>query len=383
MTFIHMFRYALKILLRSRENIFWSLIFPLILTTFMYLAFGNLFATTEQFSTIPVAVVWEQEDPVWETMLQAVSEESEEPLLHIQKTTREEAEELLEDDKIKGILVMGSSPSLHVKDDSTDLVSLEQTMLQMILNQFLQYETVITDAAKSHPETIPQIVQMMGADSQSVREIRTTSGNLDNSISYFYAVLAMVCLFASFAGSQMLITIQADQTAIGQRRSMIPVHKAVSILADFAACETVQYAVVLLVLVYMKLVLKLELGEKTVPILILLFLGTSFGIMLGMFVGSLPFISPKGKIGVLCCFDLILCFMSDLMVQGLKNQIEHILPIVNDLNPAALICDSFYALNIYDTYARFGQNMLLLGGETAVLLVLCYLLVRRSRYASL
>ena len=77
--FRHILKYGLLSLLRTREIVFWTLIFPFALTTFMYLAFSNLFEATEQFHVIPVAVVKQQEDQIFEQMLS---------LIHISEPTR-------------------------------------------------------------------------------------------------------------------------------------------------------------------------------------------------------------------------------------------------------------------------------------------------------
>lgn len=87
--FRHVLKYGLLSLLRTKEIVFWTLVFPFALTTFMYLAFGNLFETTEQFHVIPAAVVQEGENKAFSQMLQLVSEEGEDQLLEIHETTRE------------------------------------------------------------------------------------------------------------------------------------------------------------------------------------------------------------------------------------------------------------------------------------------------------
>ena len=133
----------------------------------------------------------------------------------------------------------------------------------------------------------------------------------------------------------------------------------------------------------MKFVLRLELGDDLPQILVLLFLGTSYGIMIGIFVGSLPRLGEGAKMGVLVSVSLALSAMSDLMISGIKDSIEHHVPLVNDINPAALITDSFYALNIYETDERFWGNMFCLGAGAVVLTLASYFMVRRSRYASL
>lgn len=365
-------------LLRTREIVFWTLAFPFALTTFMYLAFGNLFETTEQFHVIPAAVVQEGENEVFTQMLQMVSAEGEDQLLEIHETTREKAEEMLLAGEVKGILTVGEKPALQVAESE-----MEQTLLQMILDQFVQYQKTITDVAQIHPEKIMQAVSALTSQAEYVEEKSSTENSQDNVINYFYAVLAMVCLFASFAGCDRILKIQANVSVLGQRRNMIPVHKLKSILADFAACEIVQYSIVILLLVYMKFVLRLELGNDLPQILILLFLGTSYGIMIGIFVGSLPRLGEGGKMGVLVSVSLALSAMSDLMISGIKDSIEHSLPFINDINPAALITDSFYALNIYETDERFWGNMISLGAGAVVLTLISYFMVRRSRYASI
>lgn len=376
--FRHIFAYGFKSLLRTKEIIFWTLIFPFALATFMYLAFSNLFETTEKFNQIPVAVVQEKENKIFEEMIKAVSGEGEDRLLEVRETSYEEAKALLADEDIKGILLVGDSISLEVADSGMD-----QTLLQMILDQFVQYKKVIGDVAQVQPERLMQVISEMTSQTDYYVETNSNHGNQDNVMNFFYAILAMVCLFASFAGCDKIMKIQANASVLGQRRNVAPTHKMKNILADFAACEVVQFSISVLSVIYMKFVLRLELGDKLPAICLLLFVGTSYGIMMGILVGSLPKFGEGAKMGILVAVCLAMCAISDLMISGIKDAIEHTVPIINDINPAALITDSFYALNIYDGYGRFMENMLLLGGGAIILMIICYFMIRRSRYASL
>lgn len=376
--FGHLFKYGFKSLMRTKEVVFWTWVFPFALCTFMYMAFSNLFETTEQFHAIPVAVVQEKEDEVIDRMFEAVSKEGEGQLLRVNKTSEEEAEQMLEDEEVQGIIFVRDELSLKVSENG-----MEQTLLKMVLDQFAQYKKTITDVAQIHPEQVMQTVMELSSQKEYYEETNSSGGNQDNVINFFYAIFAMTCLFASYAGCDKAEKIQANVSVLGQRRNIVPVHKMKNILVDFLACEFMQYSIVCLLLLYMKFVLRLELGDKLPAIFLLLFVGTSYGIMFGIFVGSLPRIGEGMKIGLLTGINLLFCAMSDLMATGVKDLIEHSVPFVNDINPAALISDSFYALNIYDTYGRFAQNMLLLGIGAVVLAVVSYLMVRRSRYASL
>lgn len=376
--FMREFKYTLLSLLRSKELIFWTLIFPFALTTFMFMAFGSLFETTEQFRAIPVAVVQKEQQPAFAVMLGAVSTEGENQLLKTTYTGEEQAEQLLEDEEIKGIIYLARDLSLKVKDNGMD-----QTILQMVLNQFTQYEQLLTEVGRKDPKKVTEVAEQLSEQVDYFTEGKKSKGNQDAVVNYFYAIFAMTCLFASFAGCETILHLQANMSPLGQRRSVAGTGKMKLLLANFAACELVQFVLVCLLLIYMRAVLGLGVGEQYGKMLLILLVGTSFGIMFGILIGTAPRLGEAGKIGVLVSVNLVFCCMSDLMVSGIKDLIEHHIPILNDINPAALITDSFYALNVYDTYERFWGDMTTLAGLTVVCGVICYFIVRRNRYASI
>ena len=376
--FLHVFKYALKTLLRTKETVFWTLVFPFALSTFMYMAFSNLYETTEKFHTVSVAVVQEEKNQVFDAMLAEVCKGGEDALLKVSKTGKAEAGKLLEEEKVKGIIFVGKTVSLEVKENG-----MEQTVLRMFLDQFLKVQKTATDIAMAHPERISQAVKSFSEEINCFEEKESSKGNQDNTTNYFYAIFAMTCLFASFAGCDRISMIQANASTLGQRRGVAPTHKLKMVLADFAACEIVQYVIACLLFLYMRFVLNIDFGTKYAAILLLLFVATSYGIMFGILIGSLPKPGYGGKIGILISVNMVLCTLSDLIIDGIRATVEHHLPILNDINPASLIVDSFYALNIYDTYKRFGENMLILCAITVAFTAICYYMVRRNRYASL
>ena len=363
------FKYMLLSSLRSRELIFWTLLFPFALTTFMYMAFGDIFDRTEKFEPVPVAIVKEQDNMTLTAMLNAVSAEGDKKLLI---TT------YIEEDQVKGIIYMGNKLSLTVKESGMD-----ETMLQSVLKQFTKYESLIQDTAQKHPDKIEQAVKPMQQEISYFTKEENTRGNQDNVVNYFYAIFAMTCLFASFSGCAAILQMQANLTPLGQRRNVCGMKKSTMFVADFAATELVQFVLACALLIYMRFVLNLQIGERYAAIVLLLFVGTSFGIVFGMLIGSIAHLSQGGKIGVLVSSNLVLCAMSDLMISGIKGVIEKTVPIVNDISPAALITDAFYALNVYDTYERFFVDVLSLAGLTVLLGGISIRRVRRNRYASI
>lgn len=375
--FWHNFKYGLKVLLHVKELVFWNLIFPIALASFMYLAFGNISETTEKMHKIPVAVVEEQDSKIMNFVLEQLSG-GDDALLTIQNVTEDEAEQLLEAESVKGIIYEGEDTRLRVKESGMD-----QTVLQMILQQYKQQETVIKDVMSEHPENLASLVAGISDSADVVKREGMGEGNQDNLVNYFYAIFAMVCLFASFCGCNMMGGMQPNVSAMGQRRAVSPVRKMTAVLAEFTACELFQMVVVSLLLVYMRFVLKIHLGNHYGAILLLLLVATSCGNMFGICIGCLSRIGLGVKMGILVGVSLTLSMLSDLMVAGIRDGIEHTVPIINDINPAALIVDSFYALNVYDTYERFAGNIIMLIVVTVILAVISIFLVRRNRYASL
>ena len=376
--FFREFKYALLTLLRSKELIFWTLVFPFALCTFMYMAFGNLFETTEKFDPIPTAIVQKGDNPAFAVMLGEISAKGDDQLLIANYTGEEQAEKLLDEEEIDGIIYIDKKMSLKVKDNG-----MNQTILQMVLKQFAQYEKLLTDVGQKNPEQVMKVAESLQNQVNYFAEENETEGNQDNVINYFYAIFAMTCLFASFAGCDIILRLQANMSPLGQRRNVAGMGKMKMLLADFAASELVQFVLVCLLLLYMRFVLGLNIGDRYGAILLILFAGTSFGIMFGILVGTLPRLGEGGKMGILVSVNRLFCCMSDLMVSGIKDFIEHHIPVLNDINPAALVTDAFYALSVYDTYGRFITDFLWLAGLTVLCAVACFFIVRRNRYASL
>ncbi|MGN0394485.1 MAG: ABC transporter permease, partial [Coprococcus sp.] len=81
--------------------------------------------------------------------------------------------------------------------------------------------------------------------------------------------------------------------------------------------------------------------------------------------------------------SMVFSVMADLCVGGIKHLIELHAPIINRINPAALITDCFYSLNVYDDYSVFTQKIVIMAVESVVLTVIAFMMIRRNKYASI
>ena len=67
---LHLIKYNLLVKLRNFNMVFWPLVFPLIMATFFFFAFGNL--NDADFETVQVALVKESANPVFVFFLDQV-----------------------------------------------------------------------------------------------------------------------------------------------------------------------------------------------------------------------------------------------------------------------------------------------------------------------
>ena len=102
----------------------------------------------------------------------------------------------------------------------------------------------------------------------------------------------------------------------------------------------------------------------------------------GIFLGSQRLaVGPRE--GLLVGSSLLMSFLAGLMFGNMKDIIAHYAPILNKVNPAALISDAFYSISVYENPARYLENLLLLALITAALTGVSFIQLGRDRYDSL
>jgi ABC-2 type transport system permease protein len=378
--FFHLLKYKLKALFREKSLVGWVFAFPIALGTFFFLSFGSIMNSEEyDFSPVPVAFVSENSaDKMFETVLDDLSKESENQLFQVTKTDKESAEELLKKGDIDGILL--ASPELSVIVSGKGL---NQTIIKSFLESYLKHQNVLEQIGSTHPERLAAAMDILTREISYNKELSLANTKMDNLSQYFFALIAMTCLYGSIIGRKCVEDIQADLSALGARREISPAHKLTVICADFCGSVIVNFSSVLLLLFYLTVILKIDFGTRVPYIVLTAFAGSVIGVAMGTFIGSLGKISVQVKEALVSAISLILSFLSGLMINNMKDIVEHTVPFVNRINPAALITDCLYSLNMYDTFDRFYSNIVNMGIIAALFIFGSYLLLRRNRYASI
>lgn len=382
--FFHQFKYTVRRLLHTPAEIIWVLLFPIILGTLFHVAFSNILDSKEKFHVIPTAIVLGDTSfsDNFKEIADELGEKGDDQLLDITYTEFDHAKKLLRDKKVSGIITVDESAHLTISDSSGTL-RMQQTILESFVKQYNVNSGAITTIATSQPEHLQNSLLSLSENTSYLVKKNLTSGNMDFVIQYFFNLIAMACLYTSFAGCQISIRTQANLSHIGARRMVSPNSRAVTLIAEFFANLLVQFGSLCLVLLYLIAVLKVDFGERIGLTICSILMSCALGISLGMFVGSISHIGENVKMGLLVGVSMLFCFLSGLMVDTVRPIIEKFCPLINRLNPAVRISDSFYSLSIYDTYERFFGNVIAIFLYTLLFLVGTFLVIRRDKYASL
>lgn len=383
---IESFKYTILRLVRNRSNLFWILLFPIILGTLFKVAFSNLGAA-ENFEPIPVAIVISEETDnitreTFCTIADGLSEKGDSQMLESTYCTKEEAMKMLEAKEIDGILFLNGNLQLTISANMNNK-QMNQSILSSFVNQYNIDSMIFKDTAAGRPENLPYIISQM-FDSYSCREeVNYAYHDSDSYTQYFYNLIGMACLFTAMGGVSVALDNQGNLSTRAARKNVSPTSKGITIAAEIFTHAIVEFLLNLLGFLFIVFVLRIDMTTRIGLAVLSIFIATLTGISLGFFIGSFGKKSENFKISAVFIIVLPCCFFSGLMMGNMRMIVENHAPWFNRINPAALISDSFYSLTAYESLSRYFQNI-----GTLLLLALLFsiggiLLTRRNRYASL
>ncbi len=377
------FKYALLRLMRNKANLFWILVFPIVLGCFFKIAFSNITAS-ESFHTIPVAVVEgdNADATAFHTMIEQLSGDSEDAMLSATFCDDKKARTLLEKGKVDGIFYTTDTVELAVNSDLSD-ASINQSILQSLLTQYYLNRDLIVQILTTNQGNIESLVDSIGQSVDTRKEVSLTRNNIDTYDQYFYNLIAMACLYTAMGGINLAINNSANLSSLAARKTIAPAKRAALIGTELLAIILFESLLNMVSFLFIVTVLGIHMTTHLGLALLTILISTTFSITFGMFLGCVGPKSEGGKTGLMFAVVMPLCFLSGLMMGTMRMVVEKYAPFVNRINPAALISNSFYALNNYDTLTRYTGNILTLLLMTALFLIISILVTRRKTYASL
>lgn len=342
--------YLGKNLFRDFGFSFWSLVYPLILVSFFHVAFSGL--TNIKYENVNVGV--EKENPIIYVLKNT-------DMVNVYELTKDQAVEKIESGDLDGFIDMDFN--IAVKKSG-----INQTIIKSIVDQVKQM-----NASNIALERFDFSVNYIGEKEQKANGI----------LVIFYSMIAMVTAYSIFAGVETVSLAQGNLTNIGARLNVTPLKKMNFILAGTIIGIILNLFANVILLLYIRYILKMNLFTEIKYSFIFIMLGNLFGISLGIFIGA----SNKKSIGVKTLISiatmLILSFLSGLMSPDVKIMLDRKIPILGKVNPVGIISNNLYRINLLENTKDIGSGIFILIAYSVILVFGSYMFLRGRNYDSI
>ena len=364
--FLHSFKNTFRYLLRQRAMLFWALIFPIVLGIFFKLAFGGI-SDNWKFKTIGVAVNESlMEDENFSSFMKEMEDEG------YFNVTRAKSEDILdEDDSIKAYVE--SMDKIYTKRSG-----ISETIVETIMNVYSQKSSMISRIMQKDPMT--DLSKILDVDNH-IKDL--SRKNMDPVNAFFYTLLGMTTIYGYMWGMYVIYQYEANLSVNAKRNAISPVKKSVSLGAAVLASWIINFAITLFFIFYLKKGLGVEFGDRALPLVALSALSSLTGVTFGILLGVSNKATIDTKIGLGIAITMTMSFLAGMMKSDMKVIVAEKAPIINKINPVAIVTDAVYSLYYYDSMDRFMQNMIYLGIVTAIFIIVSLCFMRGKEYESL
>ncbi len=390
--FIHNLKYTIKTLFKNKVLIFWTFAFPIVLGLFFNMAFSNI-EKDEKLQVFDIAVVNNnafQKEKIYQDALKKL-EHGKDKLFNIKYVSQKKANKLLNNSDIKGYIIFkNDKPEVVIKENGT-----YQTIIKFVITEINQNKIMIENLSKKEVED--EIVNgNVSIDQEKIvdnilnkiKSEKVEFKNISNSnLSYmqieYYTLIAMACMYGGMLGLTAINNSLANMSSKGKRISVSPNKKSVIVLSSAIGSYIVSLVGLVLLLVFLKLILKVDFGNNAFLVILLSLVGNLAGISLGVLIASIFRVSEGAKTGITIAITMFLSVLSGMMGVTLKYVIDKNIPVVNLINPNNLITDGFYSLYYYDTLSRYFRDISYLLIFIIICLTISFISLRREKYDSI
>ena len=367
--FKRIYTYHLKEISRVREIMFWNLIFPILLSTIMFISFSNL-DEAYMIETINVA----SNSNMFKQILSNFDEGEENSLYKLVDVS--EPKSAVESGEIDGY-VSGEAEDLKllIKEDN-----LKSSVLINTLNISKHKTELINKAAADglmNPQSANYVINEVTRFDNHIKSGFGGDGKKGMN-TFYYAMMAMVCMGSMSAGAATVAKMSnIPENTFAKRMLISPISKIIQILPRLLSALTLSFIQSSIVLAYMILVLRIDFGTKIIMLIPGVLVGSLFGILLGVLLALLLNKGESMVLGATTAFYLFSTFIAGLMVQSVPLIIEENLPLLNRINPATIIYKYFYTLYYYDDMENVMKRLGIMILATMITLIMVVFMARR------
>lgn len=381
--FFHNLKYSLKSLIKNKGLLFWTFLFPLLMATLFNMAFGN-WVESEKFKSIDIAIVknsYYEDNEVAKRVFESISS-GKDRMFNITYVNDDVALKLLNDDKIAGYI--------KYYDGGTDITvksnGVSATIIKSVVDEIDTYNVMFNYLVEKELTSSFDIDKAVTAAIKKFENIQvkakdTSIKKLDIAVIEYYSLLSMTCLYGGFIALTCISNSLASISSRGKRVEVAPTKKSVIILSSLLSSFIVQMIGALLLLAYLKLI-GVNLYANVLGLMVVTVLGVLAGIALGLLISVVNNKSEGVKFGIIIAVSMACSVLAGLTGVSLKYVVDSNFPILNKINPAAMITDGLYAL-YYEDISRFNYNMISLIIFVVVLVFISVVSLRRKKYDSI
>ena len=378
--FFHKFKYTFKYLFRNKSLLFWTFVFPIILGICFYVAFKDI-ENNEKLHIIDIAVVqneqFESSMMIKET-LNYLSKEDDNQIFNIKYTNIDDAEKLLESDSIVGYLLIEEEPNIKIKDNG-----INETIFKYIVEEAYSNSLVINDYINDGVlyDKVLKKIEFLTEDHNYTKN--EANENISYTMIEYYTLIAMTALYCGMISINVINKEMANISSIGKRNGVSPVKKSMGILGSLSAAYLVGLIGLFILFIFTIFALKVDYGAYLYRVIIIGMLGVLAGESLGIFIGTNIKGSENTKTGILLAITMTGSFLSGMMGITMKYLVDSNVPIVNLINPAAIITDGLYSVYYFENLNRYYFNIISLLVFSSILIILSVIKIRRVKYDSI
>lgn len=373
---LHFYWARLKCHLKSKEGMFWSYIFPIVLATCFHFALGNV-GKVENIASIPLGYVSTREDSTLKTAMEE-TEWNGAPMFSLETIDLDSAKQKLEKKEIIGYLVEESSIEFLVNEEG-----MKQTIVRSFLDQYQQKAKLIETIISENGGAIEEGLFYRVMDSRNFTKGKESKGKVDGLLIYMFSLLAYTCIFAANYGLDEVTLVQADLSVQGARIAASPVNKYKLFITNLLAAYTVHMGSVFLLFLYMGMFLKVNFNGKLGYFILASVLGSILGVMIGAMVGAVVRASRGVKEAICLAISLVGGFLSGMMLADMNALVALYAPWVNKINPVGVLSNAFSSLVYYDSLEMYYQYLGIMLIMIVVFSFIAYRGLRRKNYGSI
>lgn len=348
--FARSFLFHIKITVREKSFLFWTLTYPILMATFFILAFGSLL--NNEFNPVKVGIT---PNSSYALILKKVE------VFDLEEMQEEEAKERLKKGEISGFVTEASKLMVEKEGTRATVIKSALDFIEQIKETDLPFWNFRFDIGY-------------------IRHVQQREASIT---VIFYSLIGMVALYGIYNGIEMVYTFQGNQSTIGARVQSTPMKKLHMIASGFLSGVLLNLISNILLLVFMRMVLRLELFTDYGRSLLLIFAANFLGVSLGIFLGVSNRMAEEMKMMTATMVSLFLSALSGMMGPVVRTLIYQYLPVIHRINPVSVLAENMYRLNFLKDSSFFFEGMLVLVVETLIFLGLSVLFLRRVQYDSI